>query len=339
MKYLTDPTYVTSMPFSLVPDTLAYITGFEFFRKLNWIEKLNKEAFSKFNGIDLNLTLAGLLRENGTKPNFKKIEKIKKRNWKIYAFHGGQEDLREQFNYMETNLAEDTNIVRKKIKAQLEVVKQLSSNPNIIVVYHPGKIIRKTKNINTTLKNLEFALKEVEGSDVMIAMENMPRCEDGYHIGSDYRDLKKILKEIDSPNLGVCFDWGHANNYAGVFAKEYKKGRPYIKNFDYQKEIIEELNEKIVYAHIHYNLNHLLMNPEEGYDDHLPLTRIPYHELDKYKETMQDLVQKTSIKKYDSMLIELTPAKVFGFYPFYPPGSTRDEIYKSIEIMKKMLKE
>ena len=41
-------------------------------------------------------------------------------------------------------------------------------------------------------------------------------CKDGYYIGSDYNDLKKILKKIDSPNLGVCFDWGHANNYSRV---------------------------------------------------------------------------------------------------------------------------
>ncbi|MBU4502468.1 MAG: sugar phosphate isomerase/epimerase, partial [Nanoarchaeota archaeon] len=223
MKYLIDPTYVTRCPLSVLPDSFAYLTGWDFFKKWNIVERLNKKAFKKFDGIDFNFCLAGLMEKDGITINEKKVEKIKNKNWKIYAFHGSHEDLRGQFKYMELNFAEDSYDSRMKILSQLKVVKELSTEPNPIIVYHAGTVKNKPANIDSTLKNIEFAVKEAEERGIIIAIENAPRDVEGnYNIGSDYNDLKKILKKIDSPNLGICFDWGHANNYAGVYAKEKK---------------------------------------------------------------------------------------------------------------------
>ena len=337
MKYLIDPNYVSSVPFNLAPDTLASITGFELLRKINWVGEPDKEALSKFDGVDLNLVLSGLFEGEENKPRLKKIGKVKNKNWKIYAFHGGHENLSKQFKYMETNLAKDTNLTRTKIRSQLEVAQRLSSYMDSIVVYHPGIVKRRYKEYRATLKNLEFAVREAENRALIIAVENTPKSGKGYYIGSDYRDLKKILEKIKSPNLGVCFDWGHANNYARTFARENKRSEDYVRNFGYQKEVIEELNNKIIYAHIHYNKSHLRKQAEEDGDEHLPLTKIPASEIGAYAETIKDLMKKTSIKKHDCILLELMPKKVFGFYEFWPTGSTREEQYKSLKLLKIMV--
>lgn len=333
MKYLIDPNYITPLPYSLLSDTLAYITGFEFIRDLNLTYRLNKKAFLKFDGADFNLVLSGLFEGEQNKPRWKKIEKIKEKDWNMYAFHGGHEEVNKQFKHMETNLAEDTDIIRQKIRSQIQVAKELANTPNPIIVYHPGLVQSKPKDFKATLKNLEFALKEA-GNNMLIVIENMPREDKGYYIGADYRDLKQILKDINSPNLGVCFDWGHANNYSKTFAKENNKNYEYVTSFSYHKEIIEELNEKIIYAHIHYNKNHLDMDPNKGEDDHMPLTRIKVEEVGRYRQTIRDLVKKTSIKKYEMMTLELIPKKVFWFYTIWPTGSTRKEQYKSLEFLK-----
>lgn len=333
MRYLIDPNYVTLLPYSLLSDTLAYVTGFEFIRDLNLTYRLNEKVFSEFDGADFNLVLSGLFKGEQNEPRWKKVEKTKDEEWDMYAFHGGHELVNEQFKHMETNLAEDTDLTRQKIRSQIQVAKELANTMNTIIVYHPGMVQNKPTNFKATLKNLEFALKEAQ-DDMLIAIENMPRCNKGHYIGSDYRDIKQILKEINSPNLGMCFDWGHANNYAKTFAQETNKKEEYIKNFSHHKEIIEELNEKIIYAHIHYNRNHLIADPSEREDEHMPLTRMKVEEIKNYRETIRDLVKKTSIKKYDMMMLELIPKKVFGFYTIWPTGSTRKEQYKSLEFLK-----
>ena len=336
MKYLIDPNYVLSFPFNMIPDTLADLTNFQVLRKLKLDCRLNKKAFSKFDGIDLNFTLSSLFEGKENRPRWDKIKKIKKKDWKIYAFHGGHENLRSQFKYMEFNLAENTSLVKKKIDAQLRVAKYLSSAEKPIIIYHSGQVDKKTKDLSNVIKNLEFAVQKAENLDLIIAIENLSQCTNGYYIGSDYKDLKEILKNIKSPNLGVCFDWGHANNYSSIFAKENKKSKEYIKTFAYQREMIEELNTKIVYAHMHYNTSHLKTNLEEAGDEHLSLTLIPAEEIKLYKQTVKDLMQKTSIKNYDCILLELMPKKVFGFYTFWPTGMTRKEQYKSLDLFKSM---
>lgn len=341
MKYLIDPNYVNPRPYNLVPDTLAYMTGLELLREINLIGKLDKKAFSKFDGLDLNLVIASLFKDDENKSRWKKIEKLKKKNWNICAFHGGHENLPKQFKYMTTNLAEDTSLTRSKILSQLEVAEYLSPLKDLIIVYHPGLVKKGCKNLKATLKNLEFAVREAENRKLVIAIENMPRAEtDGdYYIGSDYKDLKKILEEIRSPNLGICFDWGHANNYSKIFALDNKKSGDYVKRFSYHKEMLEELNKKIIYSHIHYNFSHLILDPYEGEDEHRPLTKIPATELKDYAETIKDLVNKTSIKKHGHILLELLPHKIFGFYEFCKTGSTREDQYESLSLLKSMIGE
>ncbi len=337
MRYLIDPNFVTSRPYNLIPDTLAYLTGIEKIRNFNWVSRPPKKPYSIFDGIDLNFTLSGLFQGEENEPRWNKINKIKKQKWQIFAFHGGHENLAAQFNYMETNLAEDTELTRTKIRNQIRVARYLSSIEKPVIVFHPGMVGKKTNDFRGTLKNLYYAVKEAEKNNLIIALENMPVCDKGYFIGSDYEDLRFILKKIKSPHLKVCFDWGHANNYAQRFAKENGENQDFIKNFSYHREIIRGLNKEIIYAHIHYNKNHLLNDPDENDDEHLPLTRIPENEFENYKQTIEDLVIKTSIKEYGFMLLELMPKKVFGFYEFWPSGSTRKEQYQSLEIIKKIL--
>ena len=97
MKYLTDPNYVTQFAYGLVPDTLAMMTGFQKLRDINIITGMNKKAFSRFDGIDLNFTISALFKGDENRPRWKKIEKTKKKWNNICVFHGGHENLAKQF--------------------------------------------------------------------------------------------------------------------------------------------------------------------------------------------------------------------------------------------------
>ena len=98
MKILTDTSFVTAAPLSLVPVFAAYYTGFDFFRGLNWVDPLNKKAFrdGRFNGIDLNLTISGsgLFRGESNVLSWRvlhTLKKLKRNGRDIFAFHGGHE--------------------------------------------------------------------------------------------------------------------------------------------------------------------------------------------------------------------------------------------------------
>ncbi|RKY24665.1 MAG: hypothetical protein DRP83_07325 [Planctomycetota bacterium] len=79
-----------------------------------------------------------------------------------------------------------------------------------------------------------------QANGVRYAFENLPP----YHaIGSDVAELAEILREVDSPAAGMCFDIAHAN----------LAGNPV--------EAIAQAGERIIYTHVCDNLGRV--------DDHL----------------------------------------------------------------------
>lgn len=338
MEFLTDPSYVTVCPWALVPDSLADIFNCQKLRSLNLVGSLNQRAMKVFSGLDLNLTVtgAGIFQDDRNNFRIKRLEKFMAQKWPIYAFHGGHENLRRQFRHMETRLEDDSAIIRSKLFNQIWAARLLSAAPKPVIVYHSGWMKYQGKIPAVVMRNIGYAVRLAEDLKMMIALENMPRADKGYYIGSDLRDLKTILRDIKSAHLGVCFDWGHANNYAGVYARENNRGGDYINSFGYQREMIGELNESIIYAHLHFNLNHRLPDPSDKDDEHLSLVGLTPAESEGYKKTIRDLLSFTAIEKFGYALLEVFPKKVFDFYPFWPTGSNRKNQYESVKILRAM---
>ncbi len=282
--------------------------------------------------MEFNFSLASLFTEDGDIKE-KRLERFKNKNLPFYTFHAGQESKLGEFRDVYTSLVENDKATKKKIKmqikaaAELQKAKEVGKNP--IIVFHPGHIAQKADVPSTVLRNLEIAVKEAENKKVIIALENMYHSRNGYFIGSDYKDMKHILKEIKSPWLKVCFDWGHANAYAWEYAKKTKNPAQYMKDFSYHSEFIDALNKKICYAHMHYNRSHQkVLGPK---DEHMSLLRIPQCSIKSFERTIKEMVKKTSLLEHDFIHLEILP------FTFWPNGSTFKEQLRSIKMLKKMM--
>jgi len=244
--------------------------------------------------------------------------------------HAGHESELGCFRDACTSLADDDDLTKKKIKVQIQAAAELQKATGIgkspIIVFHTGYLPQKSSVPDAVLKNLETAVKEAENKKVIVALENMQHSKKWYLIGSDYKDLEYIMKKVDSPWLKVCFDWGHANAYAWEYAKKAKNPKEYLENFSYHSQIIDALNKKICYTHIHYNESQ--QNFSYGEDEHLPLTRIPQGFMAGFERTIEEMLEKTSIAEHDFIHLELFP------FTFWKKGSTRKEQIQSIRIIE-----
>lgn len=115
----------------------------------------------------------------------------------------------------------------------------------------------KEKVIQTMVQNLREVVSEAEKNSVKIALENVDR----FSPAGDSVDLVEIVKEVDSPYVGFCFDSGHAH-CCGLTS------------------VIEWINlagDKLFTTHFHDNLGPRLEAktskryiPTSGIDEHMP---------------------------------------------------------------------
>lgn len=352
MKYLIDPNYATKLPLNFILRSLRVVTRVEGLKKLNDLttNRPNKKLFKPYNpqgydGMEFNFSVASIFTKDWDIKE-KRIEKFKNKNLPpLYTFHAGTEVHLAQFRDACTNLADNDKITKKKVKMQVRAAAMLQEATEIgkisMIVFHAGRIQKKTSVPKAVLKNLEAAVKEAEDQKIIIALENTPFPRKGYYIGSDYKDLEYILKKIKSPWLKICFDWGHANVYAREYAKKTKDPKGYLKNFSYQSEIIDALNKEICYLHMHYNKAHHSFYKKDKeqlplhripWDEHLPLTRIEEESMENFKRTIKETMKKTSLPKYGFTHLEILPIT------YWINGATVKEQTQSIKILKKIIR-
>ena len=112
------------------------------------------------------------------------------------------------------------------------------------VVLHPGSHVGlgEEKGLN----NIVFALKEVlkDSNDVNILLETM--AGKGSELGKTTDELKYIIDNVNSDNLGVCLDTCHLND-SGIDINNFDS---YLEDFDKKIGI-----SKIKCIHINDSLN------------------------------------------------------------------------------------
>jgi len=146
-----------------------------------------------------------------------------KRIWSVHAPFGKGSNLsaldgEERAKALETN----QKLLQKVGMAGVE-----------IVVVHPGVAEDNQENLKTMSSLIVESLAELviaaEQEGVKLALENMlPK-----HPGSDGEELLNMVKQIDSPWLGVCFDSGHAH-VAGDMRKHFETLKDSIITFHIQ---------------------------------------------------------------------------------------------------------
>ena len=347
IKILIDPSYLNTYPYHLIPRLLQNYrvpgAGLFSLRNGKGTGPFPHWAFGAdgYDGMDLGFTYTHLLR-----PDLSLREdvllKYRKARWPIYTFHatfeGGARFLRDTA----MNLAEDSERTRRGLESQIRAAGEIGG-PGAILVLHLGDADgEKERRLEGIARLLSSFLPLAREKQVVLAVENMPRSVRGeQHMGADYRDLKTLLDMLPSPYLKVCLDFGHANNYAEVFARQEDRGPldEYLKNLGYCREMIQELGKEIVYAHIHYNRGHILAR-EAGRDlrdEHMPLTRIPLVHWEAYARVLELMVQKTSISQTKMVNLELVPRRYFGFFKVWPTGGCLSESLESAKALRPVL--
>ena len=142
------------------------------------------------------------------------------------------------------NLANDGNNYDFAINFLKEEINRCSILGIKNIVLHPGSHVGlgEEKGLN----NIVFALKEVlkASKDVNILLETM--AGKGSELGKTTDELKYIIDNVNSNNLGVCLDTCHLND-SGIDINDFDS---YINDFDKKIGI-----SKIKCIHINDSLN------------------------------------------------------------------------------------
>ena len=105
--------------------------------------------------------------------------------------------------------------------------------------------------------SLEKLLPEAEKLGIMLLIEN------SFERSNSPGEVLYYLSQVSSPNLGVCFDSGHANLMEYYPGKEYSKyfggvTHAWLDTMEYCNDALDQLLPHIVTCHLHDN---------DGYSD------------------------------------------------------------------------
>jgi sugar phosphate isomerase/epimerase len=267
----------------------------------------------------------------------------------MLAFHACFERPPAYFEHVRLDLASDDPRVREGAAAQVEVVAMLGSGvPGAaraaggpVVIFHTGRvpaaISRRDRRaaLRRVAANLRDAARLAESTRVRITIENLPRAFGAQeHLGSRrIEDLIEVLAGIGSDAAGVTFDYGHANTFCG-------------EDPEYVDRFLDVLAPHIDYAHLHYNGSHrpgfaATVDPRrfEYFDQHLPLTRIPPDERDRFVRHLGRLIAGTPVGRRRILGLELPQRSIFTVKRVLPNGATPEEQVESARILRRMLAE
>lgn len=345
MEYYIDPNTVLRFPMHGVPWLIPYkfdvLKGLG--RKTAGIVRLNRKAFGPggFSGIEFVIPNMCLFNKN-LSINYRKLRKIKRAGWKIGPFHGCYSIQIPTKEYSVLNLTRDDRFTKDHLLNNLKIVSELGSGKDIIT-FHPGHIGKgesREKAVQNVIDNMNHVMDYAEENNIILTVEN-GYDHDKYNlaIGKSHEELRQILDGVGSRNLKVTFDWGHAN----VYAQEVLKRQDDKRNFRHHTEMIKNLGNRIIHAHIHYNRSH---KPEfknfypvnYKFDEHLPLTRIPDEDYNNYRRIIRQLVDKTGLKRFRKVTFEMPPRKIMAVATLFDLGASLWEQLESIRIMEGMLK-
>jgi sugar phosphate isomerase/epimerase len=148
----------------------------------------------------------------------------------------------------------DENLRQRSVEKLLKLLENAYSKNVEIAVLHiewdhlsapPIPIEEKVKNFKTAVSEI---LRKADEYGIKIALENNGYIKDSF---ADPDELLMVIEDLAEKynNVGVCFDVGHANQYA------------YFAQKDIQ-EIFEKLEKYVISIHLHEG--------KDGKDDHLP---------------------------------------------------------------------
>ncbi|WP_135606508.1 sugar phosphate isomerase/epimerase [Methanococcoides sp. NM1] len=108
------------------------------------------------------------------------------------------------------------------------------------VVLHPGRVgDDRERSLGRMVSNLRQLAAFASDNNVMLGLENKEATDPG-NLCCEAEELLRVVDAVDSPNLGVTFDVGHANLTCG--------GNP-----EKLADFVNAISEHVVHVHLHDN--------------------------------------------------------------------------------------
>lgn len=108
------------------------------------------------------------------------------------------------------------------------------------VVVHPGRVgDDRERSLERMISNLKQLATFASENNVLLGLENKEATDPG-NLCCEAEELLRAVEAVDSPNLGVTFDVGHANLTCG--------GDTAMLN-----DFVKTISEHVVHVHLHDN--------------------------------------------------------------------------------------
>jgi len=161
------------------------------------------------DGCDIQLDNIGELNDKSWESKIYEIREALDRN--------GLECLQVHLPYHD--LFVSSEIVYDEVKtAMLHAVKAMSILGCKWGAYHPRTAFnndcKPEISIRDNYNEISLYLEEAEKYDVGIAVENIPifpDCPQHRFFTADYDEFNELMEKFNSKNIGICWDFGHAN--------------------------------------------------------------------------------------------------------------------------------
>ena len=107
------------------------------------------------------------------------------------------------------NVGGEPELVEKSVESLIRTLEVAGQIGAAGVIFHGGS--HKGKGFDAVLDQAAAALREVVSKcppDVWLVIENSAGM--GFHIGSSFSEIGRLMRQIDSPRVMVCLDTQHA---------------------------------------------------------------------------------------------------------------------------------
>lgn len=142
---------------------------------------------------------------------------------------------------------ENPGIWAESVKQHQETIDLAADLAAEVMVVHPGYVYLPRQDREAvrhqTVRGLKAVAAHAGERGVKLALENIGLGD--RFIDPSGEDLLRILEEVDSPAVGICFDVGHANVNSSI------------------EKVLRPLVPHVIHVHIHDN--------HGTNDDHLPV--------------------------------------------------------------------
>lgn len=307
---------------------------------------------SKQIAVELTPSSVGVFKPNW-ELNMGAVEAIKRIGIKYVSFHApfvndGVTNQKGRQSILDNvfDLTEDNSVNLFCLISHLQFIEEVSGKdePKVLVVHPlPSKAGKsETEIIKSIAKLLKKVAPLLADSNVYIGIENMPWVKKEHEpytpIVGSIPFFERLMNEIRHPNIGITFDWGHANSYARyMHNNDLKSGNirftpEYLASFGYEKDFLKKLRSKIFHLHLHYNTAHIAGNKpprfSPNYDTHTDLTAIPQSEYENFKECLMMVKNSDALK---SIVIESAPS-------LFKLNQRVSTYQSSVELLQSMVK-